>query len=123
MISRKQNVDVGVILSLILLIIGWISGNMIWFRIAVPVLLATALIPVIYMPLSWLWCGFTRLTERLFTTVLLTLIFYLVVTPVALLRRCISKDSLHLYSFRKGRDSMFVVKDKTYKTDDLEKQY
>ncbi len=123
MISRRQNMEVGVVLALVLLIVGLVSKELLWCRIAVPVLLLTVLAPVAYTPLSWLWLGFARLAERFFSTAMLALIFYLIVTPVALLRRWFSEDTLYLRHFKKDTESVFAVKDKTYKAEDLEKQY
>lgn len=123
MISRRQNMEVGVVLTLVLLIVGLVSRELLWYKIAVPALLLTVLAPVAYTPLSWLWFGFARLAERFFSTVILALIFYLIVTPVALLRRWFSEDTLYLRRFKKDTESVFAVKDKTYKAEDLEKQY
>lgn len=123
MISRRQNMEVGVVLALVLLIVGLVSGALLWCRIAVAVLLITVLVPIIYTPLSWLWFGFARLAECFFSTIILILIFYLIVTPVAVLRRWLSGDALSLHCFKKDAQSVFVTKDKTYKAEDLEKQY
>ena len=85
--------EVGVVLALVLLIAGLVSGALLWCKIAVAVLLITVLVPVVYTPLSWLWFGFARLAERFFSTIILTTIFYLIVTPVAVLRRWLSGDA------------------------------
>lgn len=123
MINKRQNTEFGSVLALVLLVTGLISGTVIWFKISVVALLASILIPVVYTPLSWLWFSFGRLAERLFSSIILTLVFYLVVTPVALFRKCFSEDTFNLRSFKKRRDSVFLVKDKTFGTDDLDKQY
>lgn len=123
MISRRQNMEMGVVLTLVLLVVGLISGEIFWYKIAVSALLVTALIPVVYTPLSRLWFGFARLAERFFSIIILTLIFYLIVTPIALLRRCFFEDTLRLRNFGKGGSSVFIIKDKTYQAEDLEKQY
>ena len=75
MISRKQNTDVGLVLGLVLLIVGLVSGETLWYKMAVLTLLVTALVPVIYVPLSWLWFGIAQQAERFFSVIILALIF------------------------------------------------
>lgn len=123
MMNKQQNTELGIVLTLVLLVTGLISGAVIWFKISVFALLASVLAPVVYTPLTWLWFGFGRLAERLFSSIILTLIFYLVVTPVALFRRCFSEDTFRMRSFKRHRDSVFLVKDKTFGKEDLDKQY
>ena len=123
MISRRQNTDVGVVLGLALLVVGLVSGGTVWYQIAVLALLVTGLVPVIYTPLSWLWFGFALLVELLFSAIILTLIFYLIVTPMALLRKLFFKDILCLRSFKKGVGSVFVMRNKIYKAEDMENQF
>lgn len=121
--SRRQNTETGAVLSLALLIVGSTAGNPLWSKLAVPALLLAVLAPVVYSPLAWLWFGFGRWAERFFSTVVLGVVFYLVVTPVACLRRGLGDDTLRLRSFKKERGSVFAVQDKTYRAKDLEKQY
>lgn len=123
MIDRKQNTEVGMVLTLVLLVAGLITGLTIWFKVGVCTLLVAVLIPVVYTPLSWGWYGFARLVERVCSRGMLTFIFFLVVTPVALLRRCFSGDTLRLRSFKKQKNSVFIVKEKRYTKEDLDKQY
>lgn len=123
MISRRQNTEVGIVIVLVLLMTGLITSEIVWYKTCVLVLLLSVLCPVVYTPVSWLWFGLARIVERLFSTILLTLVFYLVVTPVALLRRCVAKDTLRLRCFKKQKDSVFLVTDKKYTKEDLDKQF
>lgn len=123
MVTKKQNVDLGIVLTLVLLVAGLIFDIYLLFKIAVGTLLIAALLPVLYTPLSWGWFKFSTWIERIFSTVILSLIFYLVVTPVGLLRRLFAKDSMHLDDFGKDKKSVFVEKDKSYGKNDIEHQF
>lgn len=123
MISRRQNTELGIVITLVFLLTGLVTGVVLWYKLCVLTLLIAILLPIIYTPLSICWFGLSRVVESLFSTIILALIFYLIVTPVALIRRYISEDTLRLRSFKKQQDSVFTVKDKLYKTDDLNKQY
>ena len=123
MISRRLNSEVGAVLSLVLLIAGMVSENLLWNKLAGLILLLTVLIPVVFKPLNRLWFSFGWLVERFFSMIILMLVFYLIVTPVAWLRRVFCDDALSLRAFKKDESSVFVIKDKTYSAEDLKKQY
>jgi len=123
MVTKKQNIDVGIVLTLVLLVTGLIFNNHILFKIAVATLLVTALLPVLYTPLSWGWFKLAYLLERIFSTIILSLIFYLIVTPVGFLRRLFAKDTMHLRDFKKDDRSVFIEKDKMYGKNDIEHQF
>ena len=48
MISRRLNSEVGAVLSLVLLIAGMVSENLLWNKLAGLILLLTVLIPVVF---------------------------------------------------------------------------
>ncbi|MDR0749254.1 MAG: hypothetical protein LBF62_06755 [Tannerellaceae bacterium] len=110
MITRKQNTDFGVVLTLALLLIALLCKEDALYKVAVTTLFMTALLPVVYTPLSYLWYGLARLGERFFSAILLAVVFYLLITPVGFCRRRFTKRPC----FKKSRESVFVVKDKTY---------
>ncbi len=123
MITKRQNTDFGIVLTLVLLVIAiWQDINVL-YKIAVATLLIAALVPVLYTPLSWFWYWLAGFAERLFSVIILFFIFYLIVVPIGLFRRWFAKDTLHLRRFKKGNGSVFSVKNKTYEARDLENQY
>ena len=123
MITKKQNIDFGVVLTLALLIIAlWCKVDVL-FRVCVITLLITALFPVLYTPFAWLWYKLAYIAEMVFSKILLFVVFFLLVTPVGLLRRWFAKDNLHLKKFGKTKESTFVVKERTYDKESLENQF
>ncbi len=123
MISRKQNIDFGIVLTLALLVVATIWHIHILYIMAIVSLLITAQVPVIYTPFSWVWFKLAKLMETFFSIIMLSLIFYLVVTPLGSLRRWFAKDNLQIRSFKKDKKSVFIVKEATYKKEDLENQF
>jgi len=123
MITRKQNIDFGIVLTLVLLVTGaiWPLPNL--TKIAIVSLLITALMPGLFYPFSWMWFKVAKMAEIFFSIVILSMVFYLVVTPVGLLRRWLSKDNLQIRSFRKSTKSVFSKKKVTYKKEDLVNQF
>jgi hypothetical protein len=65
--------------------------------------------------------AFTALTHtlnKISTTVLLTLVFFLILTPVALIRRLTGADPLRLKQFKKGRGSVLVDRNHSWSQQD-----
>jgi hypothetical protein len=122
-ISRKQHADFGVVLSLALLIAGIVYDVAVLYKVAVALLFIVLLSPVLFTPLSYLWYGLARGLEKGVSRLVLVFVFYVVVTPVGVLRRGLGKDSLRLKDFGKSRRSVFVMRNKTYEKEDLVKQF
>ena len=55
--------------------------------------------------------------------VVLTLTFFLVLTPTALFRRLCGKDTLRLRCFGRDQSSVFRVRDHTFTPADIEQPY
>jgi len=123
MITRKQNIDFGIVLTLALLVAGAIGQISILHKIAIATLLIAAIMPGLYHPYSWLWFKVAKRIEIFFSVVILFMVFYLVVTPIGLLRRGLSKDHLQIQHFRKSSKSVFSKKKVTYKKEDLVNQF
>jgi len=123
MVSKKQNIDFGVVAALVLLIVGIWCDVPVLYRVCVVALLATALIPAIYTPFTWLWFKLAYVAEVVFSKILLSVVFFLLVTPVGLLRKWFAKDNLQLRGFGKKKESVFAVKETTYEKESLENQF
>ena len=60
---------------------------------------------------------------KVVSKILLTLIFFVVVTPVGLIRRLTGADSLQLKKWKKGTDSVFVERQGAIQDKDLVNPY
>jgi len=54
---------------------------------------------------------------------LLSIVFFLVVTPIGILRRLIGKDALKLRVFKGSQDSVMLERNHTFVGQDLERPY
>lgn len=122
--DKARNREFGILVSLVILVVGyWQQTQDLLLETAIVTLLIALLWPGLYGPFTWLWFRFGDLLNKVATRVILCLLFFFVVTPVGLLRRLMKKDSLHIREFKKSRKSVFVIQNKTYKASDLDKQY
>ena len=109
-ITKNQAKDTGMAMVLILLILGFLLSKTILFKIAIPVLIINMVIPQIYKPLAIIWLGLSHLLGIVVSRILLTVIFFLVVTPIGLLRRLLGIDSLRLREFKRGDESVMKTR-------------
>lgn len=68
--------------------------------------------------IAWLWLSFAHILGKFNSTVILSLSFFLVLTPLALLRKVFVRNPLDL---RKGKQqSLFRIRNHRYTPQDLE---
>lgn len=105
--ARQRAVDTGMALTLICLILGLAYGRTGWFAAATALLVLNMTAPKIFGPASKVWFGLSGLLGGVMSRVILTLVYFLVLTPMGLLRRALGKDTLRLTEFKKGQGSVF----------------
>lgn len=91
-----------------------------WLTVAIVLVLTTLMSPWLA---GWIAFGWTKLAELIgsvVSRVLLALVFFLVLTPMALFRRAIGSDPL---SLKKPKNSTWVGRDHTFTASDLDKPW
>ena len=117
--AKSRAVDTGMALTLICLIIGLVRGTSGWFAIAAALLVVNMTAPMVFGPASKLWFGLSAVLGTVMSKVILSLVYYVILTPVGLLRRALGKDSLRLLAFKKGTDSVFHTRTGPFTPADL----
>jgi len=108
--ARQRAVDTGMALTLICLIVGFIRGTTGWFALATAILVVNMTAPKVFGPAAKVWFGLSALLGAVMSKVILTIIYFLVLTPMGLMRRALGKDTLRLSDFKKGTDSVCVAR-------------
>lgn len=122
-ISRDQAKDTGMAMTLLCLLFGWFGNIRPFFVIAIIVLLITMLMPQVMIPIAKLWFGLSHLLGIIMSTVLLSVLFFIIVTPIGVVRRLTGHDSLQLKKWKKGRESAFKVREHTFTSSDIKHPY
>lgn len=122
-ITKKQASDTGMAFTLILLIIGWITGNILFLKIAVPVLVINMVMPIFFYPFAFFWFGLSNLLGMIMSKLILTLVYFVVVVPVALIRKLVGKDTLKLKEYKKGKETVFTARNYKFSPGDIEKPF
>ena len=79
--------------------------------------------PQVFRPLAVVWLGAAHAIGVVISTVLMSVVFALVVTPVGVLRRLMGKDGLRLRAFKSNDASVMVSRNHVFEASDLERPY
>jgi hypothetical protein len=86
-------------------------------------LIADMTVPQLYRPVAVLWLGLSHLLGTVLSKILLTLVFFGVLTPIGLARKLLGFDSLKLTGFKSGENSVMVVRNHIFTGKDIETLY
>jgi hypothetical protein len=118
-ITIDQARDTGQAMALLCLIILIFFKQASFAGIALIVLLINMLRPQVYKPLAKWWFALSNLLSRIVPRILLGVLFYVMVTPVGLIRRMLGRDPLQLRKWKKGRESVLRERNHTLSAKDI----
>ena len=121
--SKKQLTDAGMALVLILLILGFFSTNIAFYKLAIPVLILNMIVPSVFYPFAVIWYSLSNILGSIVSKILLSVVFFFIVFPMGIIQRIWGKDHLHIKAFKKGSSSVMHHRNYCYKPRDLEKPY
>lgn len=122
-LTLKEMSDSGQALALICLILALFLGGRVWLWAALVVLILNMASPRLFKWFAFVWLNVSHYLGVVVSHVIMTLEFFLLVVPIGLVRRLMGKDSLLLKKWKRGDESVFVVRDHAYKAEDLRNPY
>ena len=118
-IKSKQCSEFGLVAIMTTALLAWYFKSDVYIIAVVILSLITLLLPILFYPFAAAWFALGHLLNQVSSRVLLTVIFFIVVVPVALIRRLSGKDSLKLRQYKKDRKSVMFVREHLYDKTDL----
>lgn len=122
-VTRKECGDTGMAMVLICLLAGWFSGSRDWFLAAIILLVGNMIWPGIYTWVAKGWLGFSNVLGTIMSKIILSLVFFVVLTPIALLRRILGHDPMALKKWKNGTDSAFESRTHNYTPEEIEQPF
>ncbi|NVN99747.1 MAG: hypothetical protein HXX17_10510 [Geobacteraceae bacterium] len=119
--SRVQVLETFSVFAAVSLLLAISSCRQVFALLAFALLLVALFIKPLEAVITRWWLKFSELLSGINNRVILTLIFYLILTPLALLYRLFNKDLLNLDGRRLL--SFYVDRNYTYSKPDLEKMW
>ena len=115
--------DAGMALTLIALLLAYFMSDQLFLGLGIVLMIVNMSVPRVFKPFARVWFGLSHLLGTVMSRLILSLVFFLMVMPVGLLRRLMGKDSLNLNKWKQGKDSVYMVRDITFTKDNIEKPY
>ena len=122
-LTPKECSDTGMAMVLICLLAAWFTGVRTWHLAAIVLLVVNMTWPRAYTLAAKVWLGFSNILGAIMSKVILSLVFFLVLTPLALLRRMFGHDPMLTRQWKKSSDSVFETRDHAYTSKEIEQPF
>jgi Saxitoxin biosynthesis operon protein SxtJ len=122
-ISKKEASDTGMAMTLICLLLGYFTKNIIYYQIAIPALVIDMAFPMFYYPFAMVWLTLTNLLGAVVSRVLLSVVYIVILLPMGLVRRAMGKDALNLKGFKNSTSSVMVTRNHEFTGDDIKNPF
>ena len=121
--KTNQAKDTGLAVVLILLIIEYIKRPN-WLIISAMAMLVLVMTwPKVFTPLAKIWFGFSHFLGSIVSKIILSIVFFLIVTPMGLIRRAFGADPMKGRAWKKAEVSVLIERNHKYVKEDIEKPY
>jgi len=121
--TRDQSRDTGMAMVLLLFLIYWKTRREGLVYAAMILHVVNMIVPRVYAPVAVLWLGLSHVLGTIMSKVLLSILFFGLVTPIGVLRRLFGKDSLKLRAFKANEESAMLVRNHLFEGRDIERPY
>lgn len=122
-ITKDQSRDTGMAMVLLCLFVFLARKREGWLFAAIGLHVVNMIAPQVYKPVAVVWLGFSEFLGNISSKVLLSIVFFGVVTPIGVLRRLAGKDSLKLRAFKASQESAMWERNHKFTGKDIEQPY
>ena len=122
-ITKDESRDAGMAAVLILLILWFALKRREFVVAAVALHIVNMVLPLVYRPFAVLWLGLSDLLGKIVSKILMSIVFFAVVTPIGFFRKLLGHDSLNLRAFKGGNHSVMLERNYKFTARDLERPY
>ena len=122
---RKFAITMGIIFMIIAGFLFWKEKYLFQLFITVGIVwcILGTVMPVVLKPFYWIWMIFAAILGWIMTLVILSLLFYTIVTPIGLISRLFGKQFLNL-KWDRSKDSYWNIRiNSEINNDSYEKQF
>ena len=121
--TKDQSRDTGMAMVLLLLLIYLKTRREGLVYAAMILHVLNMILPRVYAPAAVLWLGLSHVLGTIMSKILLSILFFGLVTPIGVLRRLFGKDSLKLRAFKANEESAMSVRNHLFVGHDIERPY
>ena len=122
-IDKNQAKDTGMAMVLICLLFGYFGQNNKLIALSIPLLIIDMIFPDIYRPLAKIWFGISNLLGTIMSKFILTIIFFVIVTPIGIIRKMFGADAMQINKWKKDTATVFKIRNHVFQSKEIEKPY
>lgn len=115
--KKEKSLETLLILCGALVILFWIYNKKIFLLLSLVLVLIGAFSPYLSEKITWLWLKFSELIGHVMSKVMLAIIFFIFLLPLAFINKIFRKDNL---SLKKKETSYYTERNHLYIKKDLE---
>ena len=115
--NKAKSLETLLVLTGALIIIYWISPKKIYLLVALIFILIGIVSPFLSAKISWVWLKFAELMGSVMSKVILSVVYFIFLVPIALIYRLTQKNPLFL---KRQNDSYYIERNKQYSAKDIE---
>lgn len=119
MIENKKEKSLETLLVLVgaLIVIFWVSSKKIYLLVALLLIFIGIISPFLSAKISGAWLKLAELIGSVMSKIILSLVFFIILVPIALLYRLTKKNPLFL---KRQEGSYYIIRNKQYSPKDIE---
>jgi hypothetical protein len=121
--TKDQSRDTGMAMVLLFLIVFIRTRRNGFLLAAFALHIVNMIVPRIYAPVAVVWLGLSHVMGTVMSKILLSILFFGILTPIGFLRRLFGKDSLKLRAFKASDESVMLVRNHLFVGRDITKPY
>ena len=122
-VTKAQASDTGLAAVLIMLLIAHFRESTALVVPTILVLVVTMIWPDIFRPAAYVWFTLANILRKIVSSILLTVVFLVIATPIGLIRRLTGADPMKKKHWKDGSTSVFVEREHLFTAQDLERPY
>jgi hypothetical protein len=122
-ITREKNKDTGFAILLGLLLWYFHSGTILFVTLSILIILVSIVVPAVLTPVSFVWYTLSEAMGAISSRVLLSAIFFCIVTPIGAARRVIGKERLLTEQWKKNGVSVFKDRNHCFTSADIKNPF
>ncbi|MEX6688188.1 hypothetical protein QTN47_11815 [Danxiaibacter flavus] len=119
-VTKKQCIEFGVVAILVMAMLALFNKQNGYVIVIMLLCLVSLIVPLAFYPFTVIWFGLAKILSSISSQVILTIIYFLVVTPVGLIRKLRGADGMKIKAFKKSGDSVMLTRDHAYSAKDFE---
>lgn len=122
-VNTKECSDTGMAMVLLSLLVGWFTHNKDYFAASIFLLVLNMVWPRAYTYVAKVWLGFSNILGALMSKVILSIVFFVILTPLAFIQRLLGHDPMKTRQWKQGDGTVFETRDHTYTAQEIEHPY